>query len=73
MYNFRQGFMLPTPCLKNVLPAYKYINWLFPILRPIFPNFVSTLAEIGLAMINVVARGSEKHILEVRDIVALAK
>ena len=47
VYNFRPGFMQPTPGLKNVLPAYKYFTWLYPVLRPIFPNYMSTLAEIG--------------------------
>ncbi len=73
VYNFRPGFMQPTPGLKNVLPAYKYVTWLFPILRPVFPNYMSTLAEIGLAMIHSVNRGYGKQILEVKDIIALAK
>ena len=73
VYNFRPGFMQPTPGLKNVLPAYKYFTWLYPVLRPIFPNYMSTLAEIGLAMIHSVNRGYGKQVLEVKDIVALAK
>ena len=73
VYNFRPGFMLPTPGLKNVLPFYKYVNWMYPILRPVFPNHMSTLAQVGLAMIHVVQRGSDKKVLEVKDIVALAK
>ena len=73
VYNFRPGFMQPTPGLKNVLPAYKYFTWLYPVLRPIFPNYMSTLAAIGLAMIHSVNRGYGKQVLEVKDIVALAK
>ena len=73
VYNFRPGFMQPTPGLKNVLPAYKYFTWLYPILRPIFPNHMSTLSEMGLAMIHSVNRGYGKQILEVKDIVVLAK
>ncbi len=37
-----------------------------------FPNFVSTLSELGLAMINVTIKGYEKPVLEVKDIVKLA-
>ena len=73
VYNFRPGFMLPTPGLKNILSFYKYINWLYPILRPVFPSYMSTLADIGVAMIHAVTRGYEKQVLEVKDIVALAK
>jgi hypothetical protein len=38
-----------------------------------FPGFVCSLREVGLAMINVVRKGYEKQILEVKDIVTLAK
>lgn len=73
VYNFRPGFMQPTPGLKNTLSAYKYMSWLFPFLQPVFPKYMSTLGEIGLAMIHAVTRGYHKPILEVVDIVALAK
>ncbi|WP_324678812.1 NAD-dependent epimerase/dehydratase family protein [Hymenobacter sp. GOD-10R] len=72
-YMFRPGFMKATPGLKNVLPMYKYTNWLYPILRRFTPQYVSTLQELGLAMINVVREGYSKSVLEVPDIVALAK
>ena len=68
VYNFRPGYMHPTKGLKNVLPYYKYITWLYPFFRAVLPNFVSTLAELGLAMINVTLFGYEKQILEVKDI-----
>ena len=72
VYNFRPGYMHPTKGLKNTLPYYKYITWLYPVVRKVFPQFVSTLAELGQAMINSVLIGYDKHILEVRDIVKLA-
>lgn len=73
VYNFRPGYMHPTPGLKNTLGGYKYIAWMYPALRAIFPKRVSTLREMGLAMIHAVSKGSDKQILEVKDIVALAK
>lgn len=72
VYNFRPGFIRPTKGLKNTLGFYKYTEWLFPVLRFAVPGFVCSLKEIGLAMIHAVTKGYEKHILEVRDIVALA-
>jgi hypothetical protein len=45
---------------------------MYPFFRAVFPKFVSTLAELGLAMINVTRFGYEKQVLEVKDIVALA-
>lgn len=73
VYNFRPGFMQPTAGLKNTLSAYKYLSWLYPLLRPIFPKFMSSLREVGLAMIHAVTKGYHKQVLEVTDIIALAK
>lgn len=71
-YNFRPGYMHPTPGLKNTVSAYKYISWLYPIVRRVFPNAVSTLAELGQAMVNAAIIGYPTQILEVKDIVKLA-
>ena len=72
-FNFRPGFMYPTRGLKNVLPFYKYIRWMYPFFRRVLPSYVSTLAELGQAMINAARFGYDKQILEVKDIVDLAK
>ena len=72
-YMFRPGFMKPTPGLKNVKSYYRFIAWLYPIGRAVYPAGFSTLSELGVAMINAVRMGYEKQILEVKDIVALAK
>jgi hypothetical protein len=72
-YMFRPGYIHPTKGLKNTLKPYRYISWMYPILKTFFPNSASTLREIGLAMINITARGFNKHILEVKDIIAAAK
>jgi uncharacterized protein YbjT (DUF2867 family) len=73
VYNFRPGYMQPTRGLKNTLPYYKYVDWMYPFLRIVFPKFVSTLKELALAMIHASLYGYEKKILEVKDIVVLAK
>jgi len=73
VYVFRPGYMHPTPGLRNTLSSYKYITWLYPVVRALFPGVVSTLKEMGLAMINAALYGYDKQVLEVRDIVALAK
>jgi hypothetical protein len=73
VFAFRPGFIKPTPGMQHTLKYYKYVNWLFPILRLLYPSGASTLSEIGLAMISVAARGYDKSVLEVGDIVAAAK
>jgi uncharacterized protein YbjT (DUF2867 family) len=72
-YMFRPGFMKPTKGMKNTLAGYGMFTWTYPVLRSLFPNFVCTLKEVGIAMINTVRKGYSKPILEVADIVALAK
>lgn len=72
-YMFRPGFMKPTPGLKNVKTYYRYIAWLYPIGRALYPAGFSTLQELALAMIKSASIGYEKKVLEVKDIVALAK
>jgi hypothetical protein len=72
VYAFRPGLLHPSADLKNVNKYYKYIRFLYPVLRTLFPGSVSTLKELGDAMINSVTLGYEKNILEVRDILKLA-
>jgi uncharacterized protein YbjT (DUF2867 family) len=72
-YMFRPGFMYPTPGLKNTLKYYRFFNWMYPAMRKIFPKYVSTLKELGLAMIQVVTDGYDKSVIEVEDIVSLAR
>jgi hypothetical protein len=72
-YMFRPGFMKSTPGQKNIKNYYKYIAWLYPFGRALYPAGFCTLQEVGLAMINAVAKGYPKQILEVKDIVRLAK
>ena len=72
-YMFRPGYIQPTKGLKNSLKAYRYVSWMYPGLRALFPKYACTLREIGLAMINSAIKGYQKSILEVTDIAALAK
>jgi uncharacterized protein YbjT (DUF2867 family) len=73
VYNFRPGIIKPTKGLKNTLGFYKYLGWLIPIVKLISPGMVSSLKELGLAMINAAGKGYGKQVLEVRDIVDLSK
>lgn len=73
VFAFRPGFMKPTEGQKYALSGYKYVGWLYKPLKVLMPNTVSTLAEVGQAMINVTNNGFGKKILEVKDILAAAK
>jgi len=72
-FGFRIAFVKPEKGAKNTLTPYKFIGWLFPIMKAISPNSATTLPEIGKAMINGTTKGYEKTILEVADIIELSK
>ena len=73
VYNFRPGIIKPTKGLKNTLGFYKYLGWLIPVIKLIAPKKISSLRELGLAMIHAASKGYEKQILEVKDIIVLSK
>ncbi|NQX66687.1 epimerase [Paenibacillus alba] len=72
-YMFRPGYIKPTKGQKNVHP---FIFWLAPF-EPLFKlflsSYMSTVKDIALAMIHTVTIGSEKPILDVKDMNQLAK
>jgi uncharacterized protein YbjT (DUF2867 family) len=72
-YMFRPGIIEPTKGLKNTLKFYNYLAWLLPILRVVSPNYISTLRDIGIAMIHSVTKGYSKSVLEVSDIKKAAR
>jgi hypothetical protein len=72
-YMFRPGFMKATPGQKNTKSYYTYLAWLYPIGKVLYPAGFCTLQEVGQAMINAASKGYPTKILEVKDIVALAR
>jgi uncharacterized protein YbjT (DUF2867 family) len=72
-YMFRPGYMQPTKGLKHTLKYYKFIDWMYPVLRGVFPAYVCTLKDLGRAMINTSKNGYEKRTLEVKDIVRVGR
>jgi hypothetical protein len=73
VYNFRPGFMKATDGQKNIKSYYGLVGWMYPILKILLPNYVSTLSDVGSAMIKCVLAGYPKQILEIKDINLLAK
>jgi len=70
-YMLRPGFLKPEAGQRHVLPMYRWLNWLFPLVRRL--GFATTLRELGLAMLAVAQRGTDKPVLEVKDILRLAR
>lgn len=75
VYNFRPAGIIPFLPLKpsqTFYKSFKYLGWLFPIMKVITPNYIVTLKHLAIAMINSSLTGYSKNILEVKDIKILA-
>ncbi len=72
-FMFRPGFMKASPGQKNLKTSYRLFEWIYPLGRTLYPAGFCTLREVGRAMINAARTGAPKRILDVADIVALAK
>lgn len=72
-YMFRPGYIQPIKGLKNTYKIYKVFVPFYPILKTLFSKYVVSLEEIGKSMINVTLYGSEKKILECKDISRLSE
>ena len=73
VFAFRPGFLYPSKESKNIHGSYIIFRILYPVFRLLIPGYVSTLKELGLALINSCTKGYEKSVLEVKDIIVLAK
>lgn len=72
VFAFRPGFMVATDGQKRVLKYYKYVSWLFPVIKVVLPNMINTMRQVGQAMIYAAQHGYEKNVVEVKDITILA-
>lgn len=76
-YMFRPGIIEPLDGIQSKTPAYrrmyKVLGPLLPLARRALPNLVLTTRDIGRAMLAVARKGSDKRVLDVRDIRRLAE
>ena len=75
-YMFRPGFIQPMKGIKSATKLYNAIyvvfKPLYPLLKTISPNGVTSTVQLGLAMINVTLEGHEKKVLQAKEINELA-
>jgi uncharacterized protein YbjT (DUF2867 family) len=75
-YLFRPGYIQPLRGIRSKTrwyqAIYDVIGGLYPVLRRLFPRYVTTTVNIGRAMIAVAATGYPRQILFSPDINRLA-
>ncbi|WP_373515942.1 NAD-dependent epimerase/dehydratase family protein [Persicitalea sp.] len=72
-YAFRPGAIKPIEGMSHTLTAYKYLGWIFPIGRALYPSGFCTLRELALAMIFTAQNPVDQYVIEGQDIISLAK
>ncbi|MBW8687013.1 Rossmann-fold NAD(P)-binding domain-containing protein [Chitinophaga rhizophila] len=73
VYAFRPGFIRKVEGQRHVHAFYKYINWMFPLGRRLFPGGFCTMKELAQAMIHVTLQGYARQVLEGKDIIAAGR
>jgi uncharacterized protein YbjT (DUF2867 family) len=72
VYIFRPGFIQPLHGIQSKTKLYRafyaILEPIHPLLRKLAPKYVTTTADMGLAMINVAENGAPKQVLEMADI-----
>jgi uncharacterized protein YbjT (DUF2867 family) len=71
-YMFRPAAILPLHGIKSRTTWYRAMYAAFgpllPVMRRLFPGYVTTTEQVGRAMLHVARHGHPKHVLENRDI-----
>jgi uncharacterized protein YbjT (DUF2867 family) len=71
-YMFRPGVIQPLHGIRSKTRVYQFfytlLNPIFPLLKSIFPQSITTTEQLGRAMLKVASQGYPKPILETKDI-----
>jgi uncharacterized protein YbjT (DUF2867 family) len=70
---FRPGFIKPIPGMRHTQGFYKYIGWMFPLGRLLYPGGFCTLQELAAAMIHAVFVPARHQLVDGRTIIRFAK
>jgi uncharacterized protein YbjT (DUF2867 family) len=74
-YMFRPAYIQPLHGVRTKTKwygtAYAIMAPLYPLLKRLFPGYVTTTEQLGRAMISVAKTGASKRVLETNDINAI--
>ena len=75
VYIFRPAYIYPVEPRKEPNLSYRFLRWIYPAFRVLFPNQVIRADDLARAMVNVAVQGTGKRpsmIFENSDIRAMA-
>lgn len=67
VYGVRPGYLQPIVGLKHTLPYYRYVTWMYPLLKVFAPNSACGLDELGKSMIRIAKEGHRSDVITVAD------
>jgi uncharacterized protein YbjT (DUF2867 family) len=77
VYMFRPGYIQPLHGIRTKTKwygaVYAMMGPLYPVLKLLFPKYVTTTECVGGAMLNVAKRGAPKSVLESQDINSICR
>ncbi len=68
VFGFRISLVEPARKQKHILSIYKYILWMLPLVKKMFPNSYCTMKQVADAMIYFSKNGYSKNVILVSDI-----
>jgi uncharacterized protein YbjT (DUF2867 family) len=74
VYILRPAYIYPVEPRKEPNFSYRFLRWIYPIFRLLFPSQVIRADDLGRAMVDVVVGGTPKgqgQVLDNRDIQAM--
>jgi uncharacterized protein YbjT (DUF2867 family) len=76
-YMFRPGFIQPLQGIKSHTKIYRLLYAVlapfYPLLKRVFPKFVTSTEQVGKAMLAAAKHGAGKSVLNTQDINKLAQ
>ena len=75
VYMFRPAVIQPLHGVTSRTRSYRLLyflsGWMLPVLKPLFPKYITTTEQVGRAMLSVAKNGCPTRILESDDINSL--
>ena len=76
VYHFRPAYIQPTGGARSSIPLYRafytVLSPFYPVLRRLFPGYVTTMDEVGQALVEAGVVGAPERIIDSRAIHKLA-
>ncbi len=72
-FGYRIGFTTPSVGQQKVAKGYKYVSWLFPLIKIVLPNIIESMHQVAMSMIYASHYGYKQNVIYVKDIKAMAE